>query len=198
MPLQAWCEMKIEDILIGLKKGQEVAFRGLFDAYYDELVLFAHHILKDPEAAEDVVQECFVDFWTHRRFENMTEGLDKYLFQAVKHASLNYIRGCQRRERRHELAVKYGAEDAEVGRIEEEEIEALYLAIHQLPEDRRKIFMMICLGGKKYQEVADMLGISINTVKTQMGRSFQFLRSALKNHRFSLILLVVWHRWVDQ
>ena len=42
--------------------------------------------------------------------------------------------------------------------------------------------------GKKYQEVADMLQISINTVKTQMGRSFQFLRKILGNHRFLILL----------
>ena len=58
-------------------------------------------------------------------------------------------------------------------------IEKLYLAIEMLPEERRRILHMVCMEGMKYQEVADCLGISINTVKTQMGRAFQFLRRAL-------------------
>ena len=51
--------------------------------------------------------------------------------------------------------------------------------------------MMVCLEGRKYQEVADLLGISVNTVRTQMGRAFQFLRVALDKRRFSMFLLIV-------
>ena len=55
----------------------------------------------------------------------------------------------------------------------------MYLAIETLPEERKRVLHMVCMEGMKYQEVADRLGISINTVKTQMGRAFQFLRRAL-------------------
>lgn len=54
--------------------------------------------------------------------------------------------------------------------------------------------MMVCLEGRKYQEVADLLGISVNTVRTQMGRAFQFLRVALDKRRFSMFLLIVLER----
>ena len=67
----------------------------------------------------------------------------------------------------------------EVSGENSELIEKLYLAIEMLPEERRRILHMVCMEGMKYQEVADCLGISINTVKTQMGRAFQFLRRAL-------------------
>ena len=80
------------------------------------------------------------------------------------------------------------SEEEEATETYNEELEVLYAAIRQLPEERRKIFTLICLEGKKYQEVADMLQISINTVKTQMGRSFQFLRKMLGNHRFLILL----------
>ena len=166
-------------ILESLKKEDRSAFRELFDAYYDALILFANHLLNNAEAAEDVVQDCFVDFWISRRFEHLDGGIGKYLFQSVKHAALNDLRGCRRREKRHASLQQ---------EISEEELEVLYAAIRQLPEERRKIFTLICLEGKKYQEVADMLQISINTVKTQMGRSFQFLRKMLGNHRFLILL----------
>lgn len=181
----------MKDILVELKSGKESAFRNLFDHYYEGLVLFANHWICDAEASEDIVQDCFIDFWVNRRFEKITDGLDKYLFQSVKHASLNYIRGCKRRDHRHELAMEYddlGLQDEQI-----DEWEALYAAIQRLPEERRKIFMMVCLEGRKYKEVADLLNISINTVKTQMGRSFQFLREALKGPE-SFVLLFLIHR----
>lgn len=54
---------------------------------------------------------------------------------------------------------------------------------------------MICAEGMKYQDVADALGVSINTVRTQMGRSMKFLREKLKDQVFSSLLcfwLKVW------
>lgn len=175
-------------ILESLKKEDRSAFRELFDAYYDALILFANHLLNNAEAAEDVVQDCFVDFWISRRFEHLDSGIGKYLFQSVKHAALNDLRGCRRREKRHASLQQEISEEEEATETYNEELEVLYAAIRQLPEERRKIFTLICLEGKKYQEVADMLQISINTVKTQMGRSFQFLRKMLGNHRFLILL----------
>ena len=71
-------------ILESLKKEDRSAFRELFDAYYDALILFANHLLNNAEAAEDVVQDCFVDFWISRRFEHLDGGIGKYLFQTCR------------------------------------------------------------------------------------------------------------------
>lgn len=186
--------MDRDDILILMKEGKEKAFRYLFDNYYDTLVMFANYWLNDPEAAEDTVQECFVDFWVNKRFENLSSGLDKYIFASVKHAALNCIRSNRRREERHAVVAGNWREEGEYAGLNEEEIEYLYMTINRLPEERRKIFMMVCLEGRKYQEVADLLGISVNTVRTQMGRAFQFLRVALDKRRFSMFLLIVLER----
>lgn len=191
--------MDRDDILILMKEGKECAFRYLFEIYYETLVMFANYWLNDPEAAEDTVQECFVDFWVNKRFENLSSGLDKYIFASVKHAALNYLRGNRRREERHAVVAGNWKEDGgEVAELNEEEIEYLYMTINRLPEERRRIFMMVCLEGRKYQEVADLLGISVNTVRTQMGRAFQFLRVALDKRRFSMFLLIVLERIQDQ
>ena len=182
--------MDRDDILTLMKEGKECAFRYLFDNYYDTLVMFANYWLNDPEAAEDTVQECFVDFWVNKRFEKLSSGFDKYMFASVKHAALNYIRSSRRREERHAVVANDWKNES-VAELNEEEIEYLYMTINRLPEERRKIFMMVCLEGKKYQEVADLLGISVNTVRTQMGRAFQFMRVALDKRRFSMFLLVM-------
>ncbi len=187
--------MDRDDILQALKEGQETAFRNLFDTYYDTLVLFANHWLNDPEAAEDVVQECFVDFWQHKRLHHLPQGLDKYIFASVKHAALNHIRSCRRRELRHAaVAANQQEEDNGISGLSEEEIEYLYRTINRLPAERKKIFIQVCLEGKKYQEVADLLGISVNTVRTQMGRAFQFLRQALDKQKFSIFLYMLLER----
>lgn len=167
-------------------------FRLLFETYYDTLVVFANYWLDDLESAEDVVQDCFVDFLVNRRLENLSEGVDKYIFASVKHAALNFMRSKQRREQRHLVVLREQQEsEQEYVELSEEEIEYLYMAINHLPSDRRRIFMMVCLDGKKYQEVANILNISVNTVKTQMGRAFQYLRTVLDKEKFSMFLLIL-------
>lgn len=181
-----------EEILAALKSGEENAFKEFFMEYHDILVLFATHILKNVDAAEDVVQECFMNIWENSLFNRLSNGLDKYMFQLVKNAALNDLRGSKRREARHEKAMTELPLSEELPK-DDDQIELLYATINQLPPERRRIFMMICAEGKKYQDVADQLQISINTVRTQMVRSLKFLREKLKDQMFS-ILLFCWER----
>ena len=176
-----------ERILLEFKDDEQKGFRLLYDSFYDSLVLFDTQVIGEAEEAADIVQECFVDFWVNRRFSSLRGSLEHYLFSAVKHGCLNYLRNTRRREDKHEqireeLYSETPGEDSEL-------IEKLYLAIETLPEERKRILHMVCIEGMKYQEVADRLGVSINTVKTQMGRSFQFLRKELKmNDELILVL----------
>ncbi|MBC5620357.1 MULTISPECIES: RNA polymerase sigma-70 factor [Butyricimonas] len=184
---------RAEEILAALKNGEEKAFKTFFSEYHDVLVLYATNILKDVDAAEDVVQDCFMNVWENSLYDNLSNGLDKYMFHLVKNAALNELRGSKRREARHE---KMMAEMPVVEMMKEDEqteIDILYTTINQLPPERRRIFMMVCAEGKKYQEVADQLQISINTVRTQLMRSLKFLREKLKEQMFS-ILLFCWKK----
>ena len=169
-----------QEILSALKNREKGAFKAFFLEYYDVLILYATGILKDVDEAEDIVQGCFLNVWENRRYEQLSDGLDRYMFRLVKNAALNDLRGIQRRKLRHEKAV---TEQEFIKDIQKEEepfnIEILYAAIDQLPPERRRIFMLICAKGMKYQEVADLLKISINTVRTQMGRSIKFLRDII-------------------
>lgn len=175
-----------EKILSLFKTNERLGFRLLYDSYHDSLLLFATQLLGDAEEAADVVQECLVDFWVNQRFQKLRESLERYLFSAVKHGCLNYLRNTRRREDRQEWV----KEELYYEECEEnvELIEQLYLAIEALPEERRKILHMVCIEGMKYQAVADQLGISINTVKTQLSRAFQYLRGNLKKEVLSLLI----------
>ena len=185
-----------ETILSLFKQNEERAFKLLFETYHDTLLLFANQMLDDPEAAKDVVQNCFVDFWVHRRFANLPNGLEQYIFQSVKHAALNHLRGEKRRKKYYIAAKEDEQENLNADETEWND-EALYKALNELPEERRKIFLMICLEGMKYQEVAEKLQISINTVKKQMGRSFKFLREKLQKNIF-ITLFLLWTKCIKK
>ena len=169
--------------------GDVDAFCALYTAYQQKLFHYAYYKLGNVQDAEDVVQDCFVNVWENRHFEKLADGLDRYMFHLVKNAALNDLRGTQRRELRHEkVMAEMASENENRGEGELHEMEILYAAINQLPLERRRVFMMICAEGMKYQDVADSLGVSINTVRTQMGRSMKFLREKLKDQVFSSLL----------
>ena len=182
-----------DEILSLYKRDERAAMQLLFDVYYEPLLLYCFRIIHDVEGVEDIVQECFVHVWRSRRLENFRGELDRFMFQAVRFRAINYLRDRDRRVRMHgnsseeEYVLPAIAKEEEAG----QEIEVLYRTINQLPDECRKIFLMACLDDLKYQEIADTLRISINTVKTQMKIALRFLREHLNKDSFSSILLFI-------
>lgn len=186
-----------DPILAELKQGSEQAYQRLFYAYFADLVLYAASILKDREAAEDIVQELFITFWQEQKYRGIDSGLEGYLYRSARNICLNYLRDKKRRNDRLWKAMTEATEKVSLSLDElefEREQEEIFRAYHQLPVHCKQIFTLCCFEGLKYQEVADQLDISINTVRTQMGRAFKFLRDALGGKTFSSILFFLWNR----
>ena len=172
---------KSNEILTLYKKDEESAFRLLFETFYIPLVLFANRIIQNEHSSEDIVQETLISFWQKKRFMNVNTGLDYYLFESVKNKALDYLKSNDRRQELHQSAYKDYYENTILNSNEADEYSKLYKAIELLPTERQKIFKLVYIEGYKYKEVADLLGISINTVQTQLSRSLQFLREKLLN-----------------
>lgn len=151
-----------------------------FKANYKELCLMSCYYTKDIKEAEDIVQDVFVKI-IEKQNQLVIKNLDSYLKAAVRNASLKRIAYKQYSQTIDENTVFYSDTNTE----EDHELALkkkvhLYKQIDSLPEQCRKIFLLCVLDNLKYQEAADTLGISINTVKTQMKKAFKILRSSLK------------------
>ncbi|MBW6535581.1 MAG: RNA polymerase sigma-70 factor [Mariniphaga sp.] len=166
-----------------IKSGDEKAFEVLFRRYYPHLCLYATQILKNPSAAEEIVQELFVHIWERRTETEIETSLKNYLFRAVKNHCLNYIKHNQiKREYSQKIlaenehfSTEYDFESqTELFRKIEESISAL-------PEKRQEIFRLSRQKGLKYREIAERMNISIKTVETQMGLAIKTLREKLRD-----------------
>lgn len=181
-----------ETILDLLKKNESSAFRLLFDRYYDNLLLYCYHTLKDLGAAEDIVQDCFVNLWNSKRLNSFTGDLDRFIFKMVKNRSLLLLKEYKKK---YEIQTSLTREKEtcyyDFTDDDQEGIELLYNTINRLPEKCRQVFLMACLNDKTYQEIADELGISINTVKTQMKTTLKFLRENLRKDHFYVLLFIL-------
>ena len=156
----------------------------LFKKMYTPLCNYANTILKDHDTSEDIVQGLFVDFWEKR--ENLSVAEDKienYLVRATKLNCIDHLRK-QNVHRKYETEIKHTQND-NTDDVDDSEInkEAIYLAIAQLPEKTKIVFINGKMNGLSYDEIAKKMDISKKTVENQMGRAFKHLRRILKDQK---------------
>lgn len=161
-----------------LKAGDEIAFKKLFDLYSDRLFVWANNITGDSMASADIVQDFFIRCWEKRNILPDDCSFKAYAYKSIYNASLNHIRDNKRFVPGYEITIDLIDED--VADEDVEELKRLLLkAIDELPDRCKKIFVMTTLEKKKYMEVADLLGISVNTVKVQVSKAYRILREKI-------------------
>lgn len=182
-----------------LQNGDEAAFEFIFKQHFTGLCLFAEHFLKDTNAAEEVVEEFFCHLWETGKFITITTSLRGFLYKSVYNNCLKYIRHKKVEQKYAEEQYYYkdkeilegaSSDYPSVNMVIKELEEKITQVINSLPDQCRKIFCMNRYENKTYQEIADNLGISVNTVKTQMGRALNKLRTELAEY-LSLIALLI-------
>ena len=180
----------MSEIKSNIKPDEYKAFKRFFESFYPSLYLFARKYIQEEEAALDIVQDAFAYFWEKRKEIASENAAKSYLFKTIKNKSLNYLRNKKQNERikNENLESEVYFRDAV---IEEETYQTVHSVIKNLPAQTQKI-IELQLDGLKNQEIADLLQISVNTVKTLKLRAFKALREKLKDQFLSLLLL--YHR----
>ncbi|POY36279.1 hypothetical protein C3K47_11020 [Solitalea longa] len=167
-------------ILEQLFADEAKGFKSLFDNYYKPLCLQAFLMLNDEGEAQDIVQAFFVKLWQEKQYLQINTSLKSYLKSAIRNTCLNRIK--QRKLfKEGELEEAYIVVDESAEKLlENKELQyQMDKALNTLPEQCRAVFTSVALDNKKYQEAADEMGISINTVKTQLKRAFLKMREQM-------------------
>jgi RNA polymerase sigma-70 factor (ECF subfamily) len=172
-----------------IKSGDRIAFRSLFDECYSPLCLYANSVINNVELSQDLVSDCFVRIWEKRETIQIRSSVKHYLLHSVRNAVYSYLRSPEnRKEDMKDIIEKLENTPAEEYDLEKEEtISHIKNLIYELPEQRRKILELAAFYGKTYQEIAEMLDISVNTVNTQMSRAYRFLRDNLSKDELLLL-----------
>ena len=185
-----------KQLITDLNNGSIVAFRFVFDEFYKSLLLFTQHLLTDNNQAEDLVQDAFIKLW--ERNENFTSlsSIKVFLYLTVKNSCIDHQRHIQIVEQhiQKHINIQNIEEDDNLEQkiIEAETVRLIDKAIKELAPQSRAVFLL-GLKGKKNQEIADELLISINTVKTHKQRALTALRKSLGNDLFLFMLFYSGH-----
>ncbi len=169
-----------EIIKVTYVKNKGKAIRMLFDKYYPALVVYAQQMIYDAAIAEDIVQEFFSKIWDSDYLNNVeSDSLRSYIFRSVRNAVITYSKRKDLLRNTSDLS-NLVIPDEIVSNIDEELIEATRKAIENLPERTRIAVEKVMVERLKYQEAADEMGISVNTVKYLLKDGLKKLRAELK------------------
>jgi len=169
--------------VIRLKEGNRLAFTMVYMEYHKRLYSFACHYLGDRYQAEDAIQWLFLRLWENRQGLNEQMSLKSYLFTSLKNHILNLLRDGKREALRQErfLREKEETEDSAIlQQLDEEELrKRLAAAISTLSPQKRKICELKLEGNLSNGEIAELLQISVNTVKYQYNQIIKELRNRI-------------------
>lgn len=184
-----------EQRLVLTKADQETgAFEGLFKTHFKSLYAYAYTIVKEEMVAEEMVQNVFFKIWEKRARIDMQGTSVAYLYKAVYHESLNYLKHQKVRAayQSHTTYQMRNQSDSASKKVLLSELEKqLNTALDELPEQCRTIFQMSRFEELKYQEIADRLGLSIKTIENQMGKALKILRVKLVDYLPFLIVFLL-------
>ena len=176
-----------------MQRGDTSALEYFFRENTDVLYYRALGFVKDNLAAEDIVQEVFIRFWQLRKNLKITDSVPGYLCKAVDHRCHNYLEHLKVKHR-YEESQKWEEVMEEVSEDEEElniMRERLKMFVDSLPEKCREIFILACIEGLKYKQVAEKLDVSVNTVKTQLKSAYSKLRAEFNENDLEIIVLLI-------
>jgi RNA polymerase sigma-70 factor (ECF subfamily) len=164
-----------------IRSGDATEFSILFKRYYTPLYQFAGRFVKDGPTAENIVQNVFVNLWIEREKRDIQTSLKAYLYQMVHNQCLNLLKQERKNISFEEKVLAYHktTPSPEENAAEKELYLAVHKAIEKLPLRCRQIYLMKRYDQMKYTEIARILNISVNTVKTQMKRAFKSLLQEL-------------------
>ncbi|MGB0082566.1 MAG: sigma-70 family RNA polymerase sigma factor [Terracidiphilus sp.] len=166
--------------------GDEAALSTLYDRYSAMLFGMLMRILRDQQAAEEVLQDLFLQLWRNAaQFDAGRGSLPAWLMVSGRNRAISRLRGRRDREVLEEEEGDYANTFVSGQNIEDEAVRAqlarnVSAALEQLPAEQRQAVELAYFEGMTQSEIANRTGIPLGTVKTRMRTAMQTLRQILR------------------
>jgi len=172
------------------QKGCELLFRRYHQALCNHAVRYVY----SKETAEDLVSDVFCKFWKTKAYESVTSSYRYYLFRSVRNEAYNYLR--LEFQQHDDIDTAEGRDTGAHQRPDqvlqyEEVLHRVEELVESLPPQCRRVFLLSRFEGKKYQDIATELGISVKTVEVHMVKALNTVRKGLKDH-WLMVLVALW------
>src|SRR5262249_41353381 len=175
-----------EDVMLQVRDGAGEMLGVLFDRYQTPLFNFYSKLTGDRTLSEDLVQEVFLRILKYRKSYQPGTHFRAWIYQIARNARIDHFRKFPREPAFHPamLPPVFPADSAQ----EEQEVHLLQRALQQLPQEKREILLLSRFQELKYEEIANLLGCELNTVKSRTHRALQELRKSFRQLAGSTML----------
>lgn len=173
--------------------GDEHAFKALYQRYDAQLYPFLRKLARSERDAREIIQETFIKIWLSRNRLNEIEQPRAYIFRVAANTSHNWLKRnlvAQKAEQEHLLSVAGDTDNIELQLGARELQLLLHRIIAEMPEQRRRIYLMHRQQGMKVSEIAAELQISASTVKNTLSIAVKNIREKLGEAGYILSLLI--------
>lgn len=151
-------------------------FEDLYRYNYRPLCLYALHYMGNIEAAEDIVQECYMKLWEKLEESSHIDNRRAYLYMTVRNRCLDALKKKGIPTESLKPYDTYGIIDDDDAQARAQTEAKLWTAIDSLPPKCREVFILSKRDGMKYEEIAEELGLSVNTVRNQISKALKLLK----------------------
>ncbi|HKG06933.1 MAG TPA: RNA polymerase sigma-70 factor [Pedobacter sp.] len=173
------------ELLAKVAMGDERAFRTIYEKYHRRIYTYALQILHSDVQAEEVTQEIFLKLWTQSATLHTIDNLEGWLKTMTRNRCLNLFRRIVLEAKHdHDLSKNYkeSHNETEESILLNDTRNLLNAAIELLPAQQKEVYQLCHVEGLKYEEAAERLNISPNTVKTHMKRALASVREHIRNN----------------
>lgn len=161
-----------------LRAGNELAFTEIYNRYWNKLYYIAHKLLKDTDAAEEIVQEVFFMLWKKR--ETLTiNSLPAYLASMARYAVYRALSKEKTTKKQEDLVSRLGLQSAEINIDDKILLEIIRDLSNRLPEKCRLVFQYNKLQDRPLAEVAEELNMSQKTAEGHLTKALKVIRTSL-------------------
>ena len=181
-------------LLKQISKGDEKAFRALYDAYFNHLSAFVLKLCKSPAATEEIVQDIFVRLWINRHSLTQFDSPEAYIFSMARNRTIDYLR----RLAKDTNLISVLAGDLSTGNNDiEEQLNAKELrrlieeALGQLSAQKQTVFQLSRDEGLSHDQIAEIMQLSKSTVKNHLSETLRHIREHLSQQPNSEATLLV-------
>ena len=166
--------------------GNQLSFQLLVERYQDRLLALTRHYTRNAVEIEDIVQEAFLK--AYRRLDSFQQqsSFSTWLYRIAVNTALDFLKRCGRNPVRAVEDPEAAPEGrpmpvtAPDARMEREEVAKItHDVLQELPEIFRTVIVLREFEGRAYQDIADILGISIGTVESRLFRARARFKDAL-------------------
>jgi RNA polymerase sigma-70 factor (ECF subfamily) len=168
-----------EELVRLVQDGEVFAFEQLVKRYQQKLLGFVYHMIRDVHAADDIVQEAFINLYKTIDRVDSSKKFSAYVFSIARNTTISHIRKNKKDIPLDDILASNEEESLYAQIVQAEQAHTIEGALAKIPVHYQKVIRLYYFEDLSYEEVSKKLSLPVNTIRTHLRRGKELLRKLL-------------------